>query len=438
MSIRETFRSFWTGEPRESHALSYQDVWGSGREWMPTEVWAGVPVNQDQAQRLSVVWRCIDLISGTLAGLPAEVVRKDGDIRTPVARPPGWLEYPNPETNWMEYVERLLESLLLDGNAFVLITSRDATMFPAELWTLNPADVTVKRENGRIFYIHGGDTTRPLSRYGPTNPGGDVMHIRLRSAGGVRGLSPIAYARQAIGLGLVGEKFGSRFFGGGQQMSGVIELPADQPAKSREHIELMRQTWESAHGGSDRAHRPGILTGGAKWTGITIAPEDAQFLQTRAFQVEEIGTRFFGVPPNFIGLTEKQSSWGPGLEQQSIALLRYTLQTHILRLEWAHTSLVPRGQFLRLNPKRMLEADMETEARVLAQKLEHGVINRNKWRSFDDEPPVPGGDRYMIPGNMELLEPDGTKTEPAPPAASEPEPPPSPNGNGRVIVPTGG
>ena len=153
--------------------------------------------------------------------------------------------------------------------------------------------------------------------------------------------------------------------------------------------------------------------------------------------MEEIGTRFYGVPPNFIGLTEKQTSWGTGLEEQSLALLRYTLLTHIVRMETAHSMLTPRGQFLRMNQRGLQRADSKSESQVFAQKLEHGIVSRNEWRAYEDMPPVPGGDRYMIPANMELLEPNGQKAEPPAPVVTE-EPPPSPNGNGRVIVPTGG
>jgi HK97 family phage portal protein len=436
MSLWTSLRHFL--DPTEQHAIRDNDYWGrwaSGEERGPT-AYSGIEVNNDNAQSLSVVWRCIDLLSGTLASLPSEVVRKEGERRVPVDRPPAWLDYPNPETNWAEYIERVMESLLLDGNAFVLITSRDSQGYPRELWTLHPRDVTVRKRNGNVEFVWEGQTV--LSRYGPTNPAGDVLHIRLRSGGGLRGLSPIAYARQAIGLGLVGEKFGARFFGGGQQMSGVIQLPADQPAKSREHIELMRQTWEAAHAGSDKAHRPGILTGGATWQGISIPPEDAQFLQTRGFQVEDIGARFFGVPASLIGLGDKQSNWGTGVEAQALGLLRFTLLRHIGRIESAHTALVPRGQFHRLNQRGLLRADARTEGELLTQRLQNGTLSFNDFLAKYDEPARPGGDRYMIPANMELLEPNGEKKEKAPQLALPGEPTPSPNGNGRVTVPTGG
>ena len=173
--------------------------------------------------------------------------------------------------------------------------------------------------------------------------------------------------------------------------------PANSPAVTREYVDLMRDTWRANHAGSDKAYEnPGILIG-ASWSNVTMSMADAQFLQTRSFQVEDIATRFYGVPPNFVGLTEKQTSWGTGLEEQSLAFLRYTLLPHIVRLETGLSLLTPRGQFVRLNQRGLIRADSETESRILAQQLEHGVITFNRWRELQDQPPRPGGDRYIDP-----------------------------------------
>lgn len=419
----------WMWRPTERHNIDKMKLWGTGQD-IGDPVHAGVNVDQYTALSLSVVWRCISLISETLAALPADAVRKQDDIRLPVGRPPAWLDTPNPESNWFEFAERVFESLLMDGNAFVLIAARDFQGFPSELWALNPRNVQIRRrENSRqIYFLWNGD--QELSRYGPDNPLGDVLHIRLKTAGGLRGLSPLDMARQAIGLGLVEEKFGAKFFGRGQTMSGVIQLPAaSSPALAREYAELTRESWEEAHGGSNQAHRPGILAGGATWQGVTIPPEQAQFLESRAFQVEEIATRVFGVPAHLVGLNEKQTSFGSGVAEQGIGLYRYTLKGHLTRFETAMSTLLPRGQFLRLNHRGLLEADPKTEAAILEIELRNGIINFDYWRAKLDEPPRPGGSRYMIPANNQLiLEPNGLPAEPAPtPDLSTP----SPNGNGQ-------
>lgn len=414
-----SFGDWWFGKVlrTERHAINRLDLWGRGNDDFGDPVHAGINVSQTSALRLSVVWRCIRLISDTLAGLPAEAVREVGGIFEKVDRVPRWLTQPNPETSWFEHTERVGECLLSDGNAFVLITVRDALGFPQEIWTLNPRDVEVRKVNGRVEFLWGGSTR--LTKYGPANPTGDVLHIKLATGGGLRGLSPIEAARQSIGLGLVTEKFGSRFFGKGQQMSGVISLPADVKS-SKQHIDLMRENWESTHAGSDRAHRPAILTGGATWQGITIPPEDAQFLETRKFQVEDIATRFYGVPAHMVGLEEKNTSWGTGIEAQTMGFLRFTMLPHLIRFETAHSQMLPRGQMLRLNQRALLRADSKTEADVHTTYLQNGVISFDDIRATLNLPPRPGGDRYMLPLNMAVLARNGTPVpEPAPTTESE-------------------
>jgi len=428
MRLKFNFRD---GLHFEKQNIDKMKLWGTGQD-IGDPVHAGVFVSQESALRLSVVWRCIQLISGAIAGMPLDVVRKRDEVREPVDRQPAWVTVPNPESNPYEFKERICESLLMDGNAFVLISARDFQGFPAELWTLSPRQVAVKRgPDGKIFFEWAGDTR--FTRYGPDRPLGDVLHIKLPTAGGIRGMSPIEFARQSIGLGLATEKFGSKFFGRGQTMSGVIQLPAGTPALSREHISLMRETWEAEHAGTDKAHRPGILTGGAVWQGISITNEDAQFLETRKFQVEDIASRIFGVPAHMVGLEEKNTSWGTGIEAQSIAFVRYTLMPHIVRIETALSSLLPRGQFVKLNQRELLRADSKTEAEVLNSQLEHGVVSPNEYRALMDRAPRSGGDRYILPLNMQILQPSG-QAEPKPaPVTTAPES--TPNGQTPAEVP---
>lgn len=404
----------------EEQSIDKMKLWGQGADIGDT-VYAGIEVSQASALRLSVVWRCINLISGAIAGMPIDIVRKQGPVRMSVDRPPAWASTPNPESNMFEFMERICESLLMDGNAFILITGRDFSGFPSELWTLSPRTVEVKRNesSGQIYFEWGGD--RRLSRYGPSNLMGEVLHIKLPTGGGLRGMSPIEAARQSIGLGLATEKFGARFFGRGQTLSGVIQLPADKPALSREHIELMREQWEASHAGTDQSHRPGILTGGATWQGVTMNNDDAQFLETRKFQVEDIAARIYGVPAHMVGLEEKNTSWGTGIEAQSIAFVRYTLMPHIVRCEAALSSLLPRGQFVKFNQRELLRADSKTEADVLNSQLERGVVNPNEYRALMDLPPRPGGQNYILPLNMQVLTGGG-----------QPTPAPAPTGNGRM------
>lgn len=388
------------GVSLEKRAIDKMALWGKGGD-IGDPVHADVLVSETNAFNLTIVYRCINLIAGSMASLPSDVVRKRGERREPVDRPATWLEQPNPESNAYEFKERIQESLLMDGNAFLLITARDALGFPAELWTLNPQQVAVVQNGPTTSFLW--ETTSPptrLSRFGPTNPTGDVLHIKLNTAGGLRGMSPIGAAKQAIGLGLVTEKFGSKFFGRGQTLSGVIQMPPQTSAAvSKEYAELTREAWEAAHAGSDKAHRPGLLFGGATWQTITVPPEQAQFLETRKFQVEDIA-RLYGVPGFMVGMEEKNTSWGTGVSAISLSFLRFTLMPHIVRMETALSQLLPRGQFFRLNTKALLRPDPQAEADILVKMVTNGIMNHNEIRELLDREPRPKGNEFWMPTNI--------------------------------------
>jgi HK97 family phage portal protein len=415
MGLHFNFREGLSWQRSEAHNIDKVALWNTGAD-IGEPVDAGVLMSQEAALRLSVVYRCIQLISGTLAGLPIDIVRKRGTLREPVDRVPAWVDTPNPESTSFEFVERVVESLLMDGNAFILISARDSMGFPAELWTLSPRQIEVRRRNSRVEFVWNGDQN--LSRFGPNNPTGDVLHIKLNSAGGIRGMSPLDLARQSLGLTRAAEKFGAKFFGNGQQMSGVIQLPATSAPVSRENIGLIRENWMSEHSGTDKAHRPGVLTGGATWQPTSVTPENAQFLETRKFQVEDIA-RWYGVPAHMVGLEEKNTSWGTGIEAQSTGFVRFVLKPHIDRLEDAFSQLTPRGEFVKLNLASLLRADTATETEVLVKQALNGLRSRNEAREKLDLPPIPGGDRFLLPLNEQVLTGAG-KPEPMPAPATPP------------------
>lgn len=398
-------------------------LWGQGADSVGEEIHAGVSVSQDSALKMVTVNRCVRLLSETIAALPPDAFRRKGLERVQVARPPRWLEFPNPETTWFEFAERIVGCLNLDGNAFLLITARDTLGFPAEIWTLSPRAITVQRDGSFLW-----NGSQRLTRFGPMSPNGDVLHIKAFNNGGLRGLSPIDQARQAIGLGLVTEKFGAKFFGTGQALSGVIQLPAADAAKTQAYVDQMAEAWKDHHAGSANAFEPGVLTGGATWQSISISPENAQFLETRKFQVEEI-CRMFGVPPHMVGHTEPSTTWGTGIEQMSIGFVRWSLLPWIVRLESQLSQLLPRGQFLKLNVKGLLRADAKAEAESFAIAVQNGWQNRAEVRRDLDEPPGPPElEKYLIPANLMIAPTQAIPPSPAPVAPVPATPQEAPTG----------
>lgn len=389
---------------REARAIDKVALWGRGADLIGTETDAGVTVSHETAVRMTAVYACVRLRAETIASLPADVFRRVAGTRTPVDPQPSWIRQPNPDTTWFEFVEQINRGLDTDGNAYVLIAARDLLGFPRELWTINPREVEVRRENGRLVFVWGGSEV--LSRFDAlANPGGDVLHIKNVTNGGDKGLSPIAVAREAIGLGLAAQKFGARFFGAGQAASGLIELPESDPKKSREHLEMMAESFTDRHGGVGKSHLPGVLTGGAKWTQLTIPPDQAQFLETRKFQVTEIA-RIYGIPPHMIGEVDRSTSWGSGIEQQSIGFVQYSLAPRLVRLEHAFNQLTPRGQFIKWNVNGLLRGDMRARAEFYAKGIDRGWFLRSDARELEDMPPVDGLDRPVLPSNFVVLDGD--------------------------------
>lgn len=401
MNFRERWREA-VGLRSEQFSIDKMALWGQGADYGSSS-YSGVDVSQSTALSFVAVYACVRRIAETIAAMPAELFRKVDEETRAVARPPTWLQTPNPETLWFEFVERLLSSLNLDGNAFILITNRDPMGFPTEFWTLHPKEVVVRRRGGKIDFVWNGDEANPLSRFDASNPMGDVLHIKAFNDGGLRGLSPIDVARQSIGLGMAAEKFGGRYFGGGQgAMPGVIEFPPNTPKATDDQLRQMRESWASAHEGADKAHKPGILTGGATWKSISISHEDAQFLETRKFQVVEV-CRLFNVPPHLIQELDTTTSWGTGIEQQSIGFVRFSLTPWIVRLESALNQLTPRGQFMKFETKGLLRGDAAAQAGLYHSAILDGWMNRSEIRRLEDLPHEADLDDFLYPSNEKVV-----------------------------------
>jgi HK97 family phage portal protein len=205
----------------------------------------------------------------------------------------------------------------------------------------------------------------------------------------LRGLSPLAYARHAIELGLEAQSFGAAFFANGATPAGLIEAPGDFP---KERAERMAGLWDARHRGTRNAARVGVLTGGAKFTKVTIAPEEAQFLETRAFQVPDIA-RFYGVPPHLIADASNSTSWGSGLAEQNLAFGQFSLRPWVDRIEDAHGRLLSthgsQDVFIKLNMDALLRAGTKERYDAFAVGINQGFMSINEVRVLEDLPPQP-------------------------------------------------
>lgn len=354
---------------------------------------SGVPVDSNTSMSLAAVWTCVRIISTVISSMPVYTARLDGNrfVRVPdhalIENPFGSVD--GVPLSRQTGLEQMMGSMLLRGNSINLVADVDRSGAPTQLVPVSPDFVRIDRDNQtgeKIITIAGQQV--PLD---------SVVHVLGMSLPGqIQGMSPISYLRQTIGLGIATEEFGSRFFGQGATMSGVIELDGDlDPDAARQ----LKERFQSRHAGLRNSHSIGVLTGGAKFRPITVAPNDAQFLESRQFNTAQIGM-IFGVPPHLMGnVQDVSSSWGSGIETQNMAFLTYTLRPWITRLEEAFTNLLPKGLYCRFETKDLLRTDSQGRARFYNAGRTGSWLTVNEIRADENLPPVDGGDDISMPLN---------------------------------------
>ncbi len=389
-----TGRTDRRGEARAVDASLFTTLAG----WPERKVYAGVTVNNSEAVRYIPVFASANLIADAISTMPLSAnIRASDDSRVPAPRQPIWLDpMPNPETYIGDMVHRALESLLIGGEAHILITARDRLERPAELWTLSPQDMRPDRSTGELMWEWRGDSSRLLRPFTARRPDGDLITIKGWQGPGDRGLNPIEVARQSIGLGLALEKYGATFFANGATPAGVLSFPNQL---KDDDVKLIKQEWGRHHSGTDKAHKVGILSGGATWNGVSMDNDTAQFIDSRKMQRNEIAM-LYRVPPHLVSDVERSTSWGTGIAEQNLGFLTYTLLPWIRRLETALTATLAKGEFLRFNFDGLLRADQKARYEAYAKGRQFGWLSTNDIRRLEDMPPIEGGDVYLQPVNM--------------------------------------
>lgn len=300
-----------------------------------------------------------------------------------------------------------MSHLLLWGNAYAQII-RNGRGEVIALHPLMPNRMTVDRDsNGRLYYLYSRtaeDAPTVNSRLSQVvlNPA-DVLHIPGLGFDGLVGYSPIAMAKNAIGMAIACEEYGAKFFANGAAPGGVLEHPGvvKDPAK-------VRESWNSVYQGSSNSHRVAVLEEGMKYQPIGISPEQAQFLETRKFQINEIA-RIFRIPPHMIGDLEKSSF--SNIEQQSLEFVKYTLDPWVVRWEQTmqrvlFTSAEKSQYFIKFNVDGLLRGDYQSRMNGYATARQNGWMCSNDIRELENLDRIPaelGGDLYLINGNMTKL-----------------------------------
>lgn len=367
---------------------------------------SGKAVNERTAMQMTAVYACVRILSEAIAGLPLHLYRyrEDGGKEKATAHPLYCLlhDEPNPEMSSFVFRETLMTHLLLWGNAYAQII-RNGHGEVIALYPLMPNKMSVNRDNtGTLYYEYTRQTEDAPTIKGTTvklKPS-DVLHIPGLGFDGLVGYSPIAMAKNAIGLAIATEEYGSKFFANGATPGGILEHPG--VVKDPERV---RNSWNAAFGGSGNANKVAVLEEGMKYTPISISPEQAQFLETRKFQIDEIA-RIFRVPPHMVGDLEKSSF--SNIEQQSLEFVKYTLDPWVTRWEQSiyRTLLSPNEKkdfFVKFNVEGLLRGDYVSRMNGYSIARQNGWMSANDIRELENMDRIPkeeGGDLYLINGNM--------------------------------------
>ena len=393
--------------PLSNPAAWLIDIFGGERSY------TGKSVNERNALTSVSVFAATRVIAESVASLPLPVYKRlDPRGKERATSHPLYAllhDRPNPNMSSFTFREALQAHLCLWGNAFAEIETNGAGR-PIALWPITPDRVKVTREGTTKYYIVTVDNRQIRFE------SNQILHIPGLSFDGLVGYSPVQLARQAIGLALATEEFGARFFGNGANPGGVLTHPN---TLSEEAQKRLKKSWEEKASGLSNAHRIQILEEGMKWEKIGVPPEDAQFLETRKFQVSEIA-RWFRVPPHMIGDLDRATF--SNIEQQSIDFVTHSLRPWLVRWE----QVLNWDLFGERSPyyaefvvDGLLRGD--TQARYAAYNIGRnaGFLSANDIREMENMNPLPGkqGDLYLVPLNTQPADQVGKQPQPVVPVA---------------------
>ncbi|MGP3286277.1 phage portal protein [Serratia marcescens] len=382
----------WLGVPI---SLTTGTFW---QEWFGTSS-SGKVVTADKAMQLSAVWACIRLLSESVSTLPMKVYRREADGSRKLAQDhPAYqvlCRRPNLEMTPSRFMLMVVASICLRGNAFI-----EKKMIGRKLVALNPLlpqNMVVKRlDTGQLQYTYTEDGKKrviPVDR---------MMHIRGFGLDGVCGMMPLSSGRDVFGAAMAVDESAAKIFENGLQTSGYI---SSKVALNKEQRERLRQ-YLATFAGSKNAGKMMVLEGDLSYQNVTMNPEDAQMLESRAFSIEEI-CRWFRVPPFMVGHVTKQSSWASSVEGMNLIFLTNTLRPLLVNIEQEISRCLldsDEDYFAEFSVEGLLRADSVGRAAYYTTALQNGWMSRNDVRRLENLPPIPGGEIYTVQLNLTPLE----------------------------------
>ena len=354
---------------------------------------AGVHVSEDAAMRFATVHACVRVISEDVGALPLHLYRrlKDGGKERATDHPLYALlhDRPNPEMTSVSFREAMMVNALLTGNGYAFIEYERSGRIKA-LWPMLSSEVQPYRTDaGELRYRAAGMDLRAS----------EVFHLPGLGYDGLVGMSPIAYARESIGLGIAAERYGEKFFRNGTHVGGVVSVKDEL---SDDQFERLRNQFSGMFRGLQNAHGVPVLEGGATYTQLGIPPEDAQFLETRKYQRSEIAA-IYRVPPHMIGDLERATF--SNIEQQDLAYLQRSLMPWLVRIEQqGNAKLLADGDralyTMEHDTAGFMRGETATRMQAYSTAIMSGIMTPNEARRRENLNPLPGGDDILLPLNM--------------------------------------
>ena len=381
----------------QTRASPKNSFWGSAINFFFGTSSSGKAVNEKTALQTTAVYACVRILAETIASLPLHTYRYSPSGKEKAETHPLYYllhSEPNPEMTSFVFRETLMGHLLLWGNAYAQII-RNGRGTILSLYPLLPNKMLVNRTDQGILYYQyekDGQTYFLANR--------DVLHIPGLGFDGLIGYSPIAMAKNAIGMAIATEEFGAKFFANGANPGGVLEHPGVVKDPAR-----VRDSWNAVYQGSSNAHRVAVLEEGMKFQSIGIPPEQAQFLETRKFQIEEI-CRIFRVPPHLVASLDRATF--SNIEHQSISFIDNTIIPWVSRIEQSmqralFSETEKRTFFVKFNLNGRLRGDAAARAAFYQTMRQNGIMSANDIRELEEMNLIPdelGGNKLLVNGNF--------------------------------------
>jgi HK97 family phage portal protein len=356
----------------------------------------GGPVSETAALQVLAVYGSVRVLAGSLSTLPWKLLSSTDPAKRRELPLTPLLDQPYAEIQRVDWLKQYVTSMALRGNFYGQVVQRDRDLYPSQIKPIHPDRARVRRlPSGQVEYTFNGKAV----------PVDDVFHVRnLSVAGSLVGLNPIECLRLSIHKAILQDQYGAAYFANSSNPEGVIEV--EDELDDDETVALAR-AWKAAHRGVGNAHLPAVLTGGAKFNAISINPKDSQFLESTQYSASAISGMIFGIPPHKLGIVDRSTSWGRGIEEQGRQFVTDTLGDYLAPLEEAMTRIAPQRRYVRFDLSERLRGDLLQRFQAYALGRGGGWMSPNDIQKKENEAPIPadkGGDEYLVPSGAVLVE----------------------------------